>query len=160
MEKNIFMIIIIAIITSVVTALVVNAFVGNSPSLAPVYGSGVSVYTKAEIDSSLANVLTKTEANTLIDARLDKCTTWTTTSADKNTVYGNMTCNQSCKQNALPGTNSPANQKCLWAGLLGSEKNEFGGETQDLRIIDKGACSISANNYFDGGYKQVTCFCC
>ncbi len=124
---------------------------------------GTDVYTKVEVDSLFSKLKITdipTAVATGIDQRLDKCMTWTTSSADKDTVYATKTCSESCKQNKLPETSGSANQKCLWVGLLGEEKNEFNGDTQDLRIIDKGACSTPIKAYFDGGYKQITCFCC
>lgn len=142
---------VVAIIASVVTASITGNVIKQNNY---VYGK-YQLYTKQEVDALIPSIVTKA-----IDTRLDRCMTWTISSADANSVYGEMSCVQHCKDNVLPNTSASANQKCLWAGLLGEEKNEFNGTTQDLRIVDKGSCSLPLKVYFEGGYKQVTCFCC
>jgi len=135
-------IVVVMVIIALVVSFVSSSLTGGVIRVSPAT-TAQEVYTKADIDN-----------------RFSRCMTWTATSADENTVQGSMTGDQICKENKLPGESVSANQKCLWSGLLGEEKNEFGGTTQDLRIVDTGICSLPLNVYFQGGYKQVTTFCC
>ncbi|MFA5020052.1 MAG: hypothetical protein WC533_03050 [Candidatus Pacearchaeota archaeon] len=154
-NKQIWVIIGISLVVAIIASIATTSLTGNVIKLNQDRNGSYQVYTKQEIDSMIPKAVSKT-----IDTRFDKCMTWTISSADRGSIYGNMTCVQHCKNSILPGASSSANQKCLWAGLLGEEKNEFNGTTQDLRIVDKGSCSLPLDVYFDGGYKQVTCFCC
>ena len=142
MDDKMLMVVGVALLVSVLASYTMVAMTSNVIRVSPAT-TAQEVYTKADIDN-----------------RFSRCMTWTITSADEDTVQGSMTGDQICKENKLPGESVSANQKCLWSGLLGEEKNEFGGTTQDLRIVDSGICSLPLKVYFEGGYKQVTTFCC
>jgi hypothetical protein len=162
-KTNWWMILGIVIVVAVISSLITANFTGNVIKVNADRMGANKVYTKAEVDAKFNAWETNLEGHlsgkysnytqAIFETTLQRMTTRVITSADKNTTYGMMTCQQLCKTtltNKDGVANDITNQNCMFG---------IGYENGAVKDLDQDMCSKLISQSLDRYGDQIACVC-